>query len=210
MIDKDYARVKDIFFAAAELEAGERAAFLARHDEAGSVDGIPFLALEWVNGPSLSATRAVTSLAEKVALVREVARGLHAVHRRGIAHLDVKPSNILVGWDREGGLKPYLADFGIAREMPRPRAGSAAEPGRAGPRRLVGTPSFIAPERLRAPREVDPRNDVYALGVTSIRETAARLDISPATVKREWRLAQAWLRREMSVGRRGSEWNLEG
>ncbi len=130
---------------------------------AGVVEGIPFLALEWVDGPSLMGARSATSLVEKVELVRKVALGLHAVHERGILHLDVKPANILVEWHNDGSPKPYLADFGIARERGVDATGTEA----TGTGRLAGTPAYVAPERLLTPAGfADQRSDVYALGVT--------------------------------------------
>ena len=128
---------------------------LKLHD-ARSIAGIPFLALKWVGGPSLMATRDTTSLIEKVEIVRKIALGLHAVHRQGIVHLDVKPSNILIEWPKGRDPKPYLADFGIAREV---GAGTTHEA-------LLGTPSYVAPERWTTPEVADPRSDVYGLGVT--------------------------------------------
>jgi serine/threonine protein kinase/tetratricopeptide (TPR) repeat protein len=95
-------------------------------------------------------------------IVSCVADALHSAHQRGLIHLDVKPSNVLIAAD---GL-PLLLDFHLAR---RPVAAGEVVIGRLG-----GTPPWMAPEQIEAiaaarlsrpsPRAVDARCDVYALG----------------------------------------------
>ncbi len=127
--------------------------------DAGAVDGIPYLAMQLVHGPTLMGARSATSVEERVDLIRQVARGLQAAHDLGIVHRDVKPGNILVERDAGGSWRSYLADFGIARSHGGPRVTRSDA--------LIGTPSYLAPERLGDPnRELDHRSDIYALGVT--------------------------------------------
>ncbi|HEY7214818.1 MAG TPA: serine/threonine-protein kinase [Thermoanaerobaculia bacterium] len=133
-----------------------------RHDnvlevyETGEIEEQPFIAMRWVDGPTLLAIRGETSLEQKVRLIALVAEGLHAAHREGLIHRDVKPSNILVERTADGGWKPWIADFGIAQWSE----------GRAGGE-LAGTPAYLAPELLRGDAvQVDRRADVYGLGVT--------------------------------------------
>ena len=128
--------------------------------ETGSVEGIPYLAMKLVAGPDLMGIRRETTLAQQVELMRKVALGLRAAHELGVVHRDVKPSNILVERGEDDELVPYLADFGIARDDD-----GGTDVTRTG--MLVGTPSYLAPERLRGkPGSLDQRSDVYALGVT--------------------------------------------
>lgn len=133
-----------------------------RHDnvlevyETGELDGQPFIAMRWVDGPTLLAIRDETSLEQKVRLIAQVAEGLHEAHREGLIHRDVKPSNILVEQTPDGDWKPWIADFGIALWQ---------EDG--GGEHLAGTPAYLAPELLRGGQEqADRRADVYGLGVT--------------------------------------------
>jgi len=136
--------------------------------------------MEFVDGPNLrtlltalrqkTKPQAITSLAEVLGLPVEtlgtrstvewfvrvgikIARALGEVHRHGLVHRDVKPSNILL---RTNG-QPVLADFGLARE-------DDLEVTHAS---FAGTPVYAAPERLRSgDADVDARADVYSLGVT--------------------------------------------
>ncbi len=133
-----------------------------RHDnvleiyETGELDEQPFIAMRWVDGPTLLAIRGETSLEQKIRLIALVAEGLHAAHRAGLIHRDVKPSNILVERTADGGWKPWIADFGIAQWS---EGGAGGE--------LAGTPAYLAPELLRGEAaQADRRADVYGLGVT--------------------------------------------
>ena len=92
------------------------------------------------------------SPAEAIRVVLQVADGLHAAHRHGLIHRDVKPGNILL--DAEG--QAALADFGLAREVWRPANVATQQP--------WGTPEYMAPEQFHN-TTIDQRADIYALGV---------------------------------------------
>ena len=125
--------------------------------DSGELDGRPYIAMRYVEGCTLGEIREHTSLEEQVRLLIQVAEGLDAAHREGLIHRDVKPSNVLVEEQADGGLRAYVADFGIASEPTGEGDGEG----------LAGTPSYIAPELLSQPRgPVDRRTDVYSLGVT--------------------------------------------
>jgi serine/threonine protein kinase len=85
-----------------------------------------------------------------VRIIESVAKALHAAHKVGLVHRDVKPSNILLDADDF----PYLIDFGIAR--------AAAETRLTGTGNMIGTFHYMAPERLGTGQE-DARADIYAL-----------------------------------------------
>jgi eukaryotic-like serine/threonine-protein kinase len=86
-----------------------------------------------------------------VELAAQLARGLDALHGRGIVHRDVKPSNVLL--DGEG--TAALADFGLARGVDSTRLTADGQ--------LLGTPHYLAPELIEG-REATRASDVYALG----------------------------------------------
>ena len=115
----------------------------------------PYLAMEWLDGEDLHARleRAPLTLAESIALARQVASALAASHAVGIVHRDVKPGNVfLVNGDPA---TPKLIDFGIAR------AGTQllTQPGG-----VLGTPGYMAPEQARGEPMIDARADVFSLG----------------------------------------------
>lgn len=97
-----------------------------------------------------------TSLGFLLPFAREVAYALHESHERGVLHLDLKPSNVLIS----GIWSPKIRGAGLARALS--PGGSAF--GRKG---LIGTPGYMAPEQARGREEAfGPRTDVYGLGAT--------------------------------------------
>ena len=118
----------------------------------GEIDGRLYVDMRLIEGRDLQAVLADGPLepGRAVRIVEQVAKALHAAHKVGLVHRDVKPSNILVDEDDFA----YLIDFGIARG--------------ADETRLTGTGShdrqlaYMAPERLQA-GQVDARSDIYAL-----------------------------------------------
>jgi serine/threonine protein kinase len=127
--------------------------------EIGERQGHAFIAMRFVDGPSLKAAASGHTLVEKVQIVRDLALALHESHEQGVIHRDVKPSNVLLERRSDGGVRPILTDFGLARE---PRGEDLTESGA-----ILGTPAYMSPEQARATeRIVDRRTDVYSLGAT--------------------------------------------
>ncbi|MCA9548375.1 MAG: protein kinase, partial [Myxococcales bacterium] len=119
--------------------------------------GEPFLVMELFGDGSLDARypkgRKAT-VADAVHLTAQVLAGLDAAHRAGVVHRDIKGANVLVdGASR----RVKLCDFGIARAQD---GDNEAQTGGV----ILGTPHYIAPERLRGVRD-DPRSDLYSVGV---------------------------------------------
>jgi WD40 repeat protein len=116
----------------------------------------PYLALEFVDGPSLAHKCAGTPQPPREAarLVEVLAAAVHEAHQHGIVHRDLKPGNVLL---TSAGV-PKIADFGLAK-----RAQGDSHLTQTGV--VLGTPSYMAPEQA-TPRNkaVGPAADVYALG----------------------------------------------
>jgi hypothetical protein len=115
--------------------------------------GYPYLAMEWIDGPTLSQTikeRGPLPWRQAVALAAEVAEALDHAHARGIVHRDVKPGNVMI--DPAG--RARVTDFGIAR---------IGDESRTRPGEVLGTPNYMSPEQLRG-EKVDGRSDLFALG----------------------------------------------
>ncbi|MGA3058577.1 MAG: protein kinase [Candidatus Limnocylindrales bacterium] len=117
----------------------------------GARDGAPYLALEYVDGPSLRkllAGHGPYDWPETKAFLVQIAQGLADAHAAGVVHRDLKPSNVLIGSD--GVAK--LADFGIAKGFDLTRV--------TGTSTVLGTPAYLAPEG-----PLDERSDLYSLGI---------------------------------------------
>ncbi|MEX2503258.1 MAG: Stk1 family PASTA domain-containing Ser/Thr kinase [Egicoccus sp.] len=129
---------------------------VAVHDWGESDEGA-YLVLQLVEGPSLRAVlRRHGRLTPEQALgvLAPAAAGLGAAHRAGLVHRDVKPENLLLGHDGQ----VHVTDFGLARA-------AASATSTFGADVLVGSPHYLSPEAVRN-EPLDPRSDVYALGVT--------------------------------------------
>src|SRR5512142_72309 len=114
-----------------------------------------YIAMEYVVGQSAEAMVKDGPLAPEVAtdIILQAAAALHAAHRSGVIHRDVKPANLLVG---AGGVTK-LGDFGMALGSAELSAGNAHV--------RVGTPYYTAPE-IWTGGAATPASDIYSLGAT--------------------------------------------
>ena len=133
---------------------------VVRVHDAGQIDGQPFFTMELVEGVNLEDRIRDGPLApeEAARIMAQVARGCAYLHTRGVIHRDLKLSNVLL--DTEG--RPRIADFGLARLLDRKTRLTLEGD-------MLGTPLYMAPEQIRGELDVDPRTDVYALGVMVFR-----------------------------------------
>jgi hypothetical protein len=122
--------------------------------DSGEHDGSPFLVMERLPGRTLADEIADAPLEPERALIvaRDVLAALEAAHGAGIVHRDIKPANVLLCPD--GTAK--VADFGIAK--------ASSEVDVTTGRMILGTPAYLAPERL-AGRPATPASDLYSVGV---------------------------------------------
>jgi serine/threonine protein kinase len=124
--------------------------------DVGDVDGQPYYSMAILQGRTLQAMAGNAAEPQFAALLRGfagIADALGALHRAGIVHRDVKPSNILV---TDGG-EMILSDFGLARTTQSERLTSTGQ--------ALGTPLYMSPEQmLGRAAEIDGRADLYGLG----------------------------------------------
>ncbi|MFO0574672.1 MAG: serine/threonine-protein kinase [Polyangia bacterium] len=138
-------------------------------------DGRPYLVMEFLQGQSLEAVIAKGPLpwTRAIRIAEQIARGLQAVHEKGILHRDLKPGNIFL-LDRQRRDYVKILDFGIAKVMAgtrdsltegAPGGGNSALPNlRATTQGMVlGTPEYLSPEQASG-EPIDARVDQYALG----------------------------------------------
>ena len=116
----------------------------------------PFLVMELVDGPSLAGALAAGPLdpARCLDVVAQTASGLHEAHLAGLVHRDIKPANLLLA---PGGLVK-ITDFGIAQ------AADSAPVTVTG--QLLGTPGYLAPERVLG-ASATSASDLYSLGIVA-------------------------------------------
>ena len=123
--------------------------------DAGEVDGLLYLAMQYIQGSDLAATLANEGRLRPyraIDVCRQVAAALDAAHEHGLIHRDVKPGNVLIE-----GRTAFLTDFGLTKRI----EGGHTQLTRAGD--LVGTIHYVAPEQIEA-GQVSARTDVYSLG----------------------------------------------
>ncbi len=128
---------------------------IARVHALGTAGGLSFLTMEFIDGQTLADLLAASGRvgpADVVDYLGQVALGIGTAHEIGIVHRDLKPQNIMV--DDQG--KISVLDFGLAHRPTLTPLTSALS--------FIGTPRYMAPEQATGGR-VDPRTDVYALGV---------------------------------------------
>jgi serine/threonine protein kinase/lipoprotein NlpI len=139
----------------AEAVAKQRHPNIIQIFDIGEVGGLPFVALELLEGGSLDTFLAGTPQPGDASakLSATLARAIHAAHQAGIIHRDLKPSNVMFGSDGT----PKITDFGLAKRL--------EEEGYTETGQVLGSPSYIPPEQAQGrAKEVGPAADVYALG----------------------------------------------
>ena len=123
-------------------------------------DGTLLLVMELLRGQTLDRhlkTRGPLPSNEAIAIVLPVLSALAHAHELGIVHRDVSPANIFLTVDPDGHVTPKLVDFGIAKL---PASGVKTIEGR-----VLGTPRYMAPERIRAQSDIDGRSDLFSVAV---------------------------------------------
>jgi predicted Ser/Thr protein kinase len=134
--------------------------------EVGHVEGIRFIAQEYVQGQNLKQVmqrRGSFDAKLAVNIMRQVAAALHKAGERGVVHRDIKPDNIMLS--AEGEVK--VADFGLARV----NSASRVDLTQIGV--TMGTPLYMSPEQVEG-KPLDPRSDIYSFGVTCYQMLSGR------------------------------------
>ena len=141
-----------------QLAAGLQHPLIVPLLSAGEAEGLLWYTMPFVEGESLRerVQRGVFSTRDALPILADVARALHAAHRKGIVHRDIKPGNILLHAQHA-----VVADFGVAKAL---TAAVSESTGLTTGGLAVGTPAYMSPEQAAGDPTVDARADIYALG----------------------------------------------
>ena len=138
-------------------------------DRGGEFAGVPFVAMRFLPGGSLSQRRLRDATGKPLPnhpstlhlWLPGIAAALDAVHAAGIVHRDVKPANIFF----DGFWHSFLGDFGIAKQLQDAGESGRSEEPLTGTNIGIGTPDYMSPEQFSPKAVIDGRSDQYALAV---------------------------------------------
>src|SRR5580693_1305051 len=150
----EYPDLLQRFYQEAQSAGGLQHPNIVTIYDLGDADGIPFIAMELLEGESLDqliSRRAPLPVPLKLTYALQACRALDYAHKRGIIHRDIKPDNVML--TREGTVK--VVDFGIARVLETSRTQTGM---------LLGTFAYMSPEQYHG-EHADARSDIWSFGV---------------------------------------------
>ncbi|MFO0547590.1 MAG: protein kinase [Polyangiaceae bacterium] len=127
-------------------------------------DGTPYLVMEFLQGAPLSTVmrpQKPMPPQQAATIITGVLQALAVAHQRNIVHRDLKPDNLFLVPDGRGNQTVKVLDFGIAKLMD--GAGGMGSKTKTGV--LLGTPGYMSPEQIKNSKGVDPRSDLWSVGV---------------------------------------------
>jgi eukaryotic-like serine/threonine-protein kinase len=146
----------------AKTAASLRSKHVNRVLDVGRTDcGVPYLVLEYLEGSDLGGyleRRGPLPVTEAADYVMQACEALAEAHAIGIVHRDMKPENLFLAEEADGGFVLKVLDFGICKAPPSRRGRTLTNPFE-----VVGSPTYMSPEQVRG-GNVDARTDVWALG----------------------------------------------
>jgi eukaryotic-like serine/threonine-protein kinase len=142
-----------------------------------SQDGVNFLAMEFVDGDTLSKKTESGAIPEKEVLRwgKQIAEALEEAHEHGVIHRDLKPGNIII--TRKGLVK--VLDFGLAKLLHSPSDDVTLTDARG----VAGTLPYMAPEQLRG-EAMDPRSDIFSFGAVLYEMATGKRPFAESTAPR--------------------------
>ncbi|HYQ15044.1 MAG TPA: serine/threonine-protein kinase, partial [Polyangiaceae bacterium] len=153
------------FLREAQAAAALRSPHVVQILDYGVDAGVPFIAMEVLEGESLAARLARLGRlapADTIRVMTHVARAISRAHEAGVVHRDLKPDNIYIVHNDEEELAKVL-DFGVAKSNLHGLGATGSSATRTGS--VLGTPYYMSPEQAEGSKVVDHRSDIWALGV---------------------------------------------
>ncbi|MCC6525478.1 MAG: serine/threonine protein kinase [Polyangiaceae bacterium] len=131
--------------------------------DVGTHEGLPYLAMEFLEGSDLSAvaSRGALPPSEAVSYVLQALEAIGEAHAAGIVHRDLKPSNLFLETRAGAAPRVKVLDFGISKVS----TGDGIAARLTNTRAMLGSPAYMSPEQVRSTKAADARSDIWALGV---------------------------------------------
>lgn len=152
----------------------------AIYDFGETPDGLIYLAMEFIEGSSLSdllKSQGALPPQRAASILEQTANALQAAHDLGIVHRDLKPDNIMLTKGRDGADVVKVVDFGIAKAMGGEEGQKVTKTGL-----VVGTPEYMSPEQLSGD-VLDGRSDIYSLALVLFRMLSGALPFQADTAQ---------------------------
>jgi serine/threonine-protein kinase len=141
---------------------------VARVLDVGTLEsGAPYMVMEFLEGSDLAnwlETRGPLSVEQTTEFVLQACEAVAEAHTLGIIHRDLKPANLFCIRRADGVLSVKVLDFGISK-VTGMGGGAASQMGMTQATTSMGSPYYMSPEQMASSRDVDPRADIWALGV---------------------------------------------
>ncbi len=139
---------------------------VARVLDVGTMDGgVPYMVMEYMEGKDLGEVldhSGAMPVQEAVSYVLQACEAIAEAHSIGIVHRDLKPANLFLTQRTDGSKLVKVLDFGISKSIV---GGSGADMSLTRTSAIVGSPLYMSPEQLESAKNVDPRSDIWSLGV---------------------------------------------
>ncbi|MCC6552614.1 MAG: serine/threonine protein kinase [Polyangiaceae bacterium] len=172
------------FLREAQAAAAIRSRHVARIMDVGTLDsGLPFLVMERLEGSPLDEVLkrfGRLPVRHAVDYVLQACEAIAEAHALGIVHRDLKPANLFLA-SCPGGAAIKVLDFGVSKVLDA-QGPVAAEGSLTKTNMTLGSPSYMSPEQVRSPKNVDARTDVWALGVILYELLTGRLPFAGETM----------------------------
>ena len=170
-LNREHSAHADRFFREARAAARIRGEHVVRIFDVGRLEsGEPYIVMEFLEGEDLADRldrQQRLDATDVAAVLMDVCLALAEAHAAGIVHRDLKPANIFLAHGPDGSDLVKLLDFGVAKM---PEAGALTQTST-----VLGSPIYMSPEQLMASRNVDPRSDIWSLGVILYEALTAEL-----------------------------------
>ncbi|HYP99074.1 MAG TPA: serine/threonine-protein kinase [Polyangiaceae bacterium] len=155
---------------------------VCRVSDVGTLEnGAPYMVMEHLEGIDLAAwlqQRGALPVEQAVDFVLQACEAIAEAHTLGIIHRDLKPANLFVIRRPDGVLSIKVLDFGISKTTS--AAGSGSDMTQTAT--IMGSPLYMSPEQMQSSRDVDPRADLWALGVILYELLCAQLPFAASTM----------------------------